>query len=245
MLYLDALKKSALISLILFLCSKNLFAQLSYNYTSYSVGIGAGVVRADADLAQHITKPAIFGTFSYNYSPYITFTGELQAGKLAGGNPNTDKDTRAFINNYKAAIVYGDVQAGEFINYRYSSFLNIVKNIYAGVGVGAIHNSMAFVQRTSLSNPGYVFPGRDASTEIMVPLRLGYEFKIYNFYREPYIRLNLTYQTNLVYGEGLDGYNDPPQMFRNNHVDRYTFISVGVKYSFGTPVSYKKPIAKY
>ncbi|WP_299290484.1 hypothetical protein [uncultured Mucilaginibacter sp.] len=239
------MKKIAAFTSILFLCSKISFAQLSYNFSNYSVGIGGGIVRADADLAQHTTKEAIFGTLNYNYSPYITITGELQAGKLAGGNPQTDKDTRAFVNNYKAAILYGDIQAGEFIDYQYRDLLNILKNIYVGTGIGVIHNSMAFVQRVSLNNPGYVFPGENSSTELMVPLRIGYELKFFNYYQEPHIRLNFGYQMNWVYGEGLDGYNDPPSMFRNNHVDRYSMISIGVKYNFGNPVSYKKPIGRF
>jgi hypothetical protein len=239
------LKKSLIIALILFLCHKNLLAQLSYNFLNYSIGVGAGFVRADADLAQHITKQAIFGTLSYNYSPYITITGELQAGKLAGGDPNTDKDTRAFVNNYKAILLYGDVQAGEFIDYQYRDLANILKNVYVGTGVGIIHNAMAYVQRASLNNPGYIFPGEDSSTELMVPLRIGYEFKFFNRYQEPNIRVNIGYQESLVYGEGLDGYNDPPTKFKNHHVDRYSLISIGVKYNFGSPVTYKKPINRY
>lgn len=230
---------------MLFLYSKSLWAQLSYNFSSFSVGAGVGVVRADADIAQHITKEAIFGTLNYNYSPYITITGELQAGKLAGGNPNTDKDTRAFVNNYKSISLYGDIQAGEFIDYQYRDLLNILKNVYLGTGVGIMHNAMAFVQRISLNNPGYVFPGEDSSTEIMVPLRIGYELKFFNRYQEPSIRVNVGYQLSLVYGEGLDGYNDPPSIFRNEHVDRYSLVSVGVKYNFGRPISYKKPIGRF
>lgn len=239
------MRKSLIIALILFLCSKTSFAQLSYNFSSYSVGVGGSVVRADADLAQHITKQAVFGTLSYNYSPFITITGELQAGKLAGGNPNTDKDTRSFANNYKAVMLYGDLQAGEFIDYQYRALLNILKNVYVGTGVGVIHNAMAYVQRASLNNPGYIFPGDDSSTEIMLPLRIGYELKFFSRYQEPYIRVNFGYQVNLVYGEGLDGYNDPPSMFRNNHVDRYSMVSVGIKYNFGNPVTYKKPIGRF
>ncbi len=217
-------------------------AQLSYNYTGYSIGAGGGAALADADIAQHLTKSAFFVNFNYNYSPYTTFTAELQAGNLAGGNPKTDKDTRAFVNSYKAVLLYADLQLGEYINYQNRTFLSAIKDIYVGSGFGVIQNQMSFVQRESLNNPGYIFPGQDVSTEIMLPLRVGYEFKFYNDYREPYIRLNLNYQENWVYGEGLDGYNDPPAMFKNNHVDRYALFSVGVKYSFGIPISYKKPI---
>ncbi len=236
------MRKSTAIIVLLLLCNKILLAQLSYNYTGYSIGAGGGLARAYADLAGHLNKQAFFVNFNYNYTPYTTFTAELQAGTLASGSPLTDKDTRAFKNNFKAVVFYADLQAGEYIDYRYSTFSNIIKNIYVGSGFGVVHNKMAFIQRTSLNNPGYVFPGQDASTELMLPLRIGYEFKFFNFYEEPQVRLNIGYQMSWVYGEGLDGYNDPQKMFKNNYVDRYSLISIGIKYGFGTPVSYKKPI---
>lgn len=239
------LKKCVFIIAILFLSGKIAVAQISYNYSPYSIGAGGGIARADADLRQHLNTPAFFINFNYHYGPFITFTGELQAGKLAGGNTETDKDTRAFNNSFKALVFYADFQPGEFVEYRNSTFLNIIKNIYAGAGFGAINNKITSIQRTSLIDPTYVFPGQDKSTELMVPLRIGYEFKFYNQYREPYIRLNIGYQVNLVYGEGLDGYNDPPEVFKNNHVDRYSLISIGAKYGFGLPVTYKKPIRNY
>jgi hypothetical protein len=235
------LKKSILLILMLFLCSKTLLAQLAYNFTGYSIGAGGGVSRAFADLAKEINKTAYFVNFNYNYSPFTTFTAELQAGNLAGGDRLSDQHTRAFNNSFKAVVFYADLQAGEYIDYRYSKMLDVIKNIYVGTGIGVIHNKMSFIQRESLNNPGYIFPGQDASSEFMIPVRFGYEFKFYNFYQEPAIRLNVGCQMNWVYGEGLDGYNDPPSMFKNHHVDRYSIFGAGIKYSFGTPVSYKKP----
>ncbi len=239
------MKKSAFLIVILLLCSKILSAQSSYNFTGYSVGAGGGIARADADLAQHISKSAFFVNFNYNYSPFTTFTAEVQAGNLAGGNPKTDKDTRAFVNGFKAILFYVDFQAGEIIDYDNRPVLNVIKNFYAGTGFGAIHNQMTFIQRNSIIDPSYVFPGQNASTELMLPLRIGYEFKFYNQYLEPFVRLSVGYQMNWVYGEGLDGYNDPSSIFKNNHVDRYSLTSICLKYSFGNPVSYKKPIRRF
>lgn len=239
------MKKRINITVLLLLSSNILFAQLSYNYTGYSVGLGGGLALASADLAKKINKNAFFVNLNYNYSPYTTFTAELQAGKLAGGDRVTDIARRAFENSFKAVVFYADLQAGEYIDYRNRGFLNIIKNFYAGTGFGVIHNRMTSIQRTSLNDPKYTFPGQDASTELMLPVRIGYEFKFYNDYQEPQTRVNINYQINWVYGEGLDGYNDPSTMFRNNYVDRYSLLSVSVKYSFGNPISYKKPIRAF
>lgn len=239
------MKKHALLTSILFLCSKFLFAQLSYNYLGYSVGAGFGVTRADADLREHLNKGAAFVNFNYNFSPFTTGTVELQFGQLGGGHPNTDKDTRAFINTYEAVIIYADFQAGEIINYQDRRVLNILKNFYVGTGFGFIHNQMTFIQRQSLSDPGYIFPGRDNSIEAMLVFRGGYEFKFYNQYHEPGVRLDVGFEENLAYGEGLDGYADPPSQFRNDHVDRYAFVHIGLKYNFGIPISFRKPIRRF
>ncbi len=239
------MKKSTFLIVILLLCNKILSAQSSYNFTGYSIGAGGGIARADADLAQHISKSAFFVNFNYNYSPFTTFTAEVQAGNLAGGNPKTDKDTRAFVNSFQAILFYADFQAGEIIDYDNRPVLNVIKNFYAGTGFGVIHNHMTFIQRNSIIDPSYVFPGQNASTELMLPLRIGYEFKFYNQYLEPFVRLSVGYQMNWVYGEGLDGYNDPPDAFKNRHVDRYSLTNLCLKYSFGNPVSYKKPIRRF
>ena len=239
------MKKTVVLALVLFLCSKFLYAQPSYNFLGFSVGGGLGVARADADVAQHVSKTAYFINANYNYSPFTTFTAELQAGNLAGGNPKTDKDTRAFVNAYQAILFYGDLQAGGLINYEDRPVLNALKNFYAGTGFGVIHNHMTFVQRRSLSDPSYIFPGQDNSTEIMLVLRIGSEIKLYNQYHEPSVRLDIGLEENLVYGEGLDGYNDPSTKFSNNHVDRYALFHIGAKYNFGIPVSFRKPIRRF
>lgn len=239
------MKKSVVIIALLLFFSKISIAQLSYNYSNFSIGAGGGLARASADLAKETNKYAFFINGNYNLSPFTTLTAELQIGKLAGGDPKSDQHTRAFVNSYKAILFYTDLQLGEYIDYRDRKLLNVLKNFYAGTGFGAIHNQMSFVQRTSLNNPGYIFPGEDSSTELMLPVRLGYEFKFYDYYHEPKIRLSLTYQQNWVYGEGLDGYNDPPGTFKNYHVDRYSLFSVGLRYGFGIPISYRKPIRSF
>lgn len=239
------MKKRFYIFLFLLFAQKLLFAQLSYNFKGYSIGVGGGVATAFADLAEHSSKSAYFANLNYNYTPYTTFTIEYQTGELVGGNIISNKDTRAFKNNFNAILIYADVQAGEFINYRNRTFLNIIKNFYLGAGLGFIDNRMAFVQRNSLIDPSYTFPGKDASTEQMLSLRLGYEFKFFNAYQEPGIRMRIGAESNLAYGEGLDGYDDPESKFKNHKVDRYTIISLSVRYSFGHSVSYKKPIRSY
>ncbi len=171
---------------------------------------------------------------------------EFQLGKLSGGGTDLkiDKDGRQFVNNYKALILHMDVQAGEVINYQGSTVLNVLKNFYLGAGIGGIANSVV-TQRTSVIDPTYTFPGKDNGINLIVPLRFGYEFKFYNEYDQPNVRLDIGYQHNLTFGEGLDGYADPSTKFKNNALDQYRQITVGIKVNFGGQNSYDKEIRGY
>ncbi|MEB0248725.1 hypothetical protein QN344_01200, partial [Mucilaginibacter sp. 5B2] len=137
-----------------------------------------------------------------------------------------------------------DVQAGEVINYQGSTVLNVLKNFYLGAGIGGIANSVV-TQRTSVIDPTYTFPGKDNGINLIVPLRFGYEFKFYNEYDQPNVRLDIGYQHNLTFGEGLDGYADPSTKFKNNALDQYRQITVGIKVNFGGQNSYDKEIRGY
>src|SRR6185295_10764919 len=98
-----------------------------------------------------------------------------------------------------------------------------------GTGFGFISNNLV-TQRTSPTDPTYVFPGSDNGLNIMVPIRFGYEIKIMNAFGEPFIRIDLGYIHNVVFGNGLDGYADPASHFKNNFPDQYRQISFGIKY---------------
>lgn len=235
-----ALKK--IILLLLFLFSGIIASAQDYNYQEYSIGAGGSITRAYVDVAQQKGRRAFNLNANYNYSPFVTVGGELQIGKLAGGDQVDNAHLREFANSYTAFIIYADLQAGEIIDYDNSLFLDALKNFYAGTGIGAIRNKMILIERVKPDGSGYVFPGKDKSINLLVPFRFGYEFKIYNNYGEPQIRLNLGYQMNVTFGEGLDGYNDPPSKFKNNALDMYSQMSVGIKFGFGNLTSYHKPI---
>lgn len=221
-------------------------AQGSLNYATYGIGVSASLNRPYADLKKEYDNKSFAVTFNYFYTPYVPIGLEFQLGKLSGGGTDLkiDKDGRQFVNNYKALILHMDVQAGEVINYQGSTVLNVLKNFYLGAGIGGIANSVV-TQRTSVIDPTYTFPGKDNGINLIVPLRFGYEFKFYNEYDQPNVRLDIGYQHNLTFGEGLDGYADPSTKFKNNALDQYRQITVGIKVNFGGQNSYDKEIRGY
>jgi hypothetical protein len=225
-------------------------AQSGYNYQELGVGLDANYVRGYTNLQTQYYHPAFGVSFIYNYSPYIPIAAEIQFGQLSGGGltPSLDKYGRQYTNSYKALVLHGDFQLGAAIDYEGSWVLKLVKNFYGGTGIGFISNTNK-VQRTNVYPQNgpltYVFPGKDNSLDIMVPFRFGYEFKIFDSYDEPGMAIDIGYVHNFAFGEGLDGYNDPPTKFKNNATDQYTQIVIGFKYFFGNVVSYNKLIRTF
>lgn len=218
-------------------------AQSGYNYNNFGFGFGVSGLRPQADLKKQYNDLGYHANFTYYYNPYVPIEIELQLGKLRGGGDNVadDKDTRKFLNTYKALMIHIDYQLGDAIDYQRNGFLNIIKNFYGGIGFGAILNSVA-VNRNSLLVPSYVFPGNNKSVNLIVPIRFGYEFKIYDYYGIPKFGINLGYVHNVTFGEGLDGYDDPNAKFKNNAPDQYRQVVIGLKYNFGYESGYDKTI---
>ena len=227
-------------------------AQAGYNYQEYGVGADVFVERGYTNLNKQYEHPGFALKFVYNYNPYLPIEVEIQKGTLSGGGllPSQDPNGRKYINNYLAVVAHADIQLGSLIDYQDNLFLQIIKNFYVGTGVGIISNSNTD-QRYSIYEPAppskdaYIFPGSNSSIDLMVPIRFGYEFKIYDYFDEPGFAIDIGYIHNFAFGEGLDGYNDPESKFKNNAIDQYRQIYIGFKYYFGNVTSYDKLIRSF
>lgn len=225
---------------------------MGYNYKEFGIGLDVNYERGYTNVNRQLNHIGANINFIYNYSPYIPVAAELQFGTLSGGGllPSEDRYGRQYTNHYEAFLVHADFQLGEVIDYSQSEILSILKNFYFGSGGGFVFNSN-MVQRYSIYRPpppdpnAYKFPGSDNSINFIVPLRFGYEFKLYNYYNEPYIALDIGYVHNLVFGEGLDGYDDPEAKFKNNATNQYRQIQIGVKFYFGNITSFNKLIRRF
>jgi hypothetical protein len=227
-------------------------AQSGYNYQEWGVGVGAFYERGYTNITVQDSHVGFNLNAVYNYNPYLPIEFELQKGTLSGGgvgpnntiDPSLDPFGRFYTNNYIAAIVHADFQLGGGIDYGDSFFLNIVKNFYLGTGLGIISNSNT-VNRYAPNELTYRFPGENSSIDLMIPLRFGYEFKIYDSYNEPSMAIDLGYIHTVAFGEGLDGYDDPSSKFKNDALDQYRLISISFKYYFGKVTSYNKLIRPF
>jgi len=202
-------------------------AQTSINYLQYAIGGGASYIRGYTNLNIQDNHFAENINFTYYLTGYMPLTAEFQVGTLSGGSVVLDPSNRFYINHYYALVAHLDYQLGQFTDQD-----NFFSNFFFGSGAGLIYDNNK-VQRYSLVVASYRFPGVDQSLNPMVPFRVGYEIKVLNHYDEPSIRIELSYTHTFVFGEGLDGYSDPPSHFKDNNIDQYRQISIGIKYGFG------------
>jgi hypothetical protein len=230
------MKKVSTTVIALLLCM-NVMAQS--NFYKISIGGGIGYTHSFTDVKKHDFDLAGYGTLDYHFTPFFSLGAEIQKGQIVGGSIETDPFERQFINSYAAATINTKVALGAFINYNSGYFSNFAKDVYLGVGAGIIRNRMKSVVRFQESNPLYRFPGDNYSNDIVLPFNLGTNIYFRSFSGFPRLAININLQTNVTIGEGLDGYNDSSEKFKNSSPDIYNYYSVGVKYHFG-PVGISK-----
>jgi hypothetical protein len=230
----STLKKIVLTAAICFMAfiSK---AQLGNNYSLYDIGAAGTINTVSGDAITKTTTIAGTFTFSYNQTPFLNYIFEAQGGKLEGGSAAGDYFGRQFSNSFVAFDARAQVQAGEIIDYANSAFANGIKNFYLSTGVGYIVNHVK-TNRYSVQDPGFYTPGLDNSYAVFIPLRFGYEFKIFNSVGEPSVKIDLGYQLNFLMSDELDGFN----VGHNN--DAFSQVSIGVKFAIAGKSSYKKQI---
>jgi hypothetical protein len=227
------LKKVFLVLIACFLCFA---ASAQYNYYRLSLGGGVGGALAFGDLKKNYIRPAGMATLDYNISPFAQAGIEIQKGIMKGGdstNISIDPHLRSFTNSYMSVILSGKVQLGQFVDFESSNLLYAIRGFYVGTGVGYLMNNMTEVTRVKPDGTKYIFPGVNKGSEIMIPINTGISFNFVDKWRFTKLSVNFNYQLNKVFGESLDGYNDPPSKFKNQYGDFYSLVSVGVRYHFG------------
>ncbi len=225
--------KKRYLALLLILFTVTAFGQS--NFYRLSLGGGAGGTYSFTDVK---SKPAYAGVINldYHFTPFITAGLEFQTGLIKGGDREVSPN-KEFTNGFMAYSLNAKFRAGEFTDFYYSNFLNYTKGFYIGTGLGVIQNNMNSIVRTKIEKNGslYTFPGYDKSNNFLIPVNLGIDFYFPDGWGDIRYIVNINYQANLTFGEGLDGYDDTLTIRKNigSPPDIYNFFSFGVKYTFG------------
>ncbi|MGN6641213.1 MAG: hypothetical protein ACTHJ8_20040 [Mucilaginibacter sp.] len=212
-------------------------AQLGYDYSQYDLGASVGFNSFYGDVQTSKSTNAVSFNFNYNQTAFINYIFEFQTGKLAGGNAQTDTYGRQFDEYYNYYGFRIQVQAGQVIDYSQSHLANAFKNLYAGVGLGILYNNITSINRYSIQVPGFYTPGQDKNNMLFFPARIGYEFKIFNRYQRPDVKIDIGYQYNIAFSDELDGFKAGKQN------DSYAQFTIGLKFSIGGVTSNNKQIS--
>jgi hypothetical protein len=228
--------RTALLTLLTCCTSLLSKAQIGYDYGRYDVGVSVGFNQFYGDVVTSKSTKGVNFNFSYNQTPFLNYIFEAQFGKLAGGDANNDPLGRQFATDYQYYTFRIQLQGGEVLDYSRDGLANALKNLYVGTGLGIIYSKISSINRYSVQFPGYYTPGLDKANQVFLPIRIGYEFKIFNQYQRPDIKIDIGYQYNKVFGDELDG-------FKAGHLnDGFGQFTIGAKFSLGEVTSYRKQI---
>lgn len=205
-------------------------AQVGYNYDQYDFGLSAGATKGYTDFKH--SKPGYAGLahFTYNATPFVNYIAEVQIGSVTGDQfaPFPDADI-SFNNTYSIVAFRAQLQMGELIDYSQSQFANFFKNIYVSSGIGVVY--------TDLKIQGEGFDTEEQkSSNAFIPIKAGYEFKFFNSYNEPTMKLDIGYQYNYILSDNFDGYS-------SGQKDGFSQIILGLKVGIGGTISYRKSIS--
>ncbi|WP_207426591.1 outer membrane beta-barrel protein [Pedobacter sp. SYSU D00535] len=192
--------------LLLFLSAAIANAQAIRPFSAIDLGAGLSMNTATGDAETFRRTQSFHLNLSYNIDPYLNAIAEVQSGSLAGGDSLRTITGRQFLNRFNALNLRGQLQLGMFLPYSKDPITNLAKNIYTGVGIGMIMNNITDVNRRSSAHPDFFSGGVNRSMNVFVPVRLGYEFKIQDAYRETRMKIDLAYTHNFVLGDEVDGF---------------------------------------
>jgi len=197
-------------------------AKAQRNIQQVTFGGGSGIAMAYTGTVLQKMTVAFYSDVAFYPLPYININLEAQAGLLSGASLNK-KNRKSFNNNYQAAIINVELQAGMFIAPYKNSFLDRVRNFYAGTGYGLIHSEISNVNIINTEVTDHI-----TNTLHIVPVKLGYEFGIIkNSYDEPILRANLSFTLNYINQKGLDGYYDAYAKSGSF----YNYYAIGLRYA--------------
>lgn len=205
-------------------------AQVGYNYSQYDFGLSAGFNSPKTDFVKAGKSYSAIGHFTYNFTPYVNYIAEVQVGSIKGDSlaifPGS---SYSYNNNFTTVSFRAQLQMGEIMDYSRSQFSNFFKNIYVSAGVGVIYTDLK-IYDTGIEAV------ETKGSNIFIPIKAGYEFKFFNDYSEPVVKLDIGYQYNYIFSDNVDG------VTAGKTSDAIKQFVIGLKFGIGGSTSYRKAI---
>jgi len=158
--------------------------------------------------------------------PFLSLGTAIQGGGLRGKVPPGEPENggkqigEAYKNQYLSLHFNGKLHLGGLILPRYGdSFTrSLLRGVYIGSGLGLIRNKVRISDSTH------------TNLEIVMPLHFGIDYTFKRRYENRRLGINLDYQFVPFLDNGIDGQSP----IIGKDIGRYHFLSVGIRYNFGT-----------
>lgn len=192
-------------------------------FRELTFGASAGATKALSGATVHKNDIAFSGNIGYYPTPYVNFTLEGQGGKLVGSPAAATlyKNKKTFINNYQSFVFEANVTLGSFYDNPEDGLHKYISPFYFGGGLGLVNNRVTRLDEFTLET--VIVPKH---INLVVPVKIGYEFTAATKDEIPVLKVDLSYSVNFT-GRGIDGYYDTSAL----SIYFYTYASVGLKYA--------------
>lgn len=214
------------IYLIVLLISSALFSfgQSIRPFKAFDIGGGVNVNTLNGDTETTTPSQSYSIHLAYNPDLYINFIAEFQTGQFKGGSVQ-NPTSRKFSSAFNSFSLRGQYQVGRLLFESDSRIINSFRNFYAGAGIGVVDIDIKpeDIRRSSVNYPEFYTGGVNQSLSLFLPLRMGYEIKLKNKFKETLAKVDLAYQYNVGLSDDLDG-------FRSGEFnDNFSQIVLGIK----------------
>ncbi len=227
-------KLNILLALISFSYFKS-NAQINYIPAAarqYCVSVGGGVTVLLGDTKKLKFGPAARLNFDNNITPFTSFGLEAQYGGMEGGEKPDGKIFKLYSKNTFFAInLNARVSLGQFRKIAKSKFQRGINGLYIGTGIGVVSSQVKDMIRDDPRTGQPLNSTQLNATQMLVPVNIGINIELPKFIGLYNTMFNINYQHNFVFGDYLDGYN---LAVGNKYKDAYGFLSVALRYNFGS-----------
>ena len=210
-------------------------------YSQFSLGLQLANTISHTDASPSKSATAFGGNVQYKPLDYLAVKGNLNVGKLKGGD-DSEQSLMSFKNSFVQADINLKFYPFGLANTSASKTMKYLSSLYGGLGIGMIDNNTTINQ---LKAESFRFMGDYKGAEFVYPVELGFELPLGSINERPKFSLNAFYRINFTASDKIDGYE--PNLASNKAKDSYTSFGIGINYHFGfskkttTPGTSEKP----
>jgi hypothetical protein len=206
-----------------------------YPYSKWTVGAGAGFSQIYGNLDHSNSEPVFRLNVERNTNMWVALDLEVMRGAFSDyETKNTWTNGLSVYNKFTAVDLNGRISLGEFFKYPRSFFAKTIFGLYAGAGIGYMHNDISGITLKFKHQDKYTINDYDKdnikrnTNNFFLPMNLGF-----NLHLTRRVMFNINYQFSYAFSDYLDGYNFKAPTATNKYNDMFSVLSFGLNVYIG------------